>query len=169
VEVSGTILGGISQVGTQIPVDYFITQPLRTCFAIPLASLLAAAWDMRLHSIRRFWVDYLLPARPPTSTTPRARSLLDRFWRKCLLMILLTLSSTGLLWIALFSLMTQTFKPVLMLRIKIMAVVKVSLLIATLIMYKLRPRLIKLRRRLQGRRGIHDTPSMELPRFRREP
>jgi hypothetical protein len=84
-------------------------------------------------------------------------------------MILLTLSSTGLLWIALFSLMTQTFKPVLMLRIKIMAVVKVSLLIATLIMYKLRPRLIKLRRRFQGRRGIHDTPSMELPRFRREP
>jgi hypothetical protein len=91
-------------------------------------------------------------------------------------MVLLTLSSTGLLWIALFSLMTQTFKPVLMLRLKIMAVVKVSLLIATLIMYKLRPRLIKLRRQLQGRRGIHDTPSMELlrvdyllPRFRREP
>jgi hypothetical protein len=101
VEVSGSILGGMSQVGTQIPVDYFITQPLRTCFAILPASLLAAAWDMRLHSMRRFWVDYLLPARPPTSTTPRARSLLDRFWRKCLLMLLLTLSSTGLLWIAL--------------------------------------------------------------------
>jgi hypothetical protein len=138
-------------------------------FAILLASLLAAAWDMRLHSMRHFRVDYLLPARPPTSTIPRARSLLDRFWRKFLLMILLTLSSTGLLRIALFSLMTQTFKPVLLLRIKIMAAVKVSLLIATLIMYKLRPRLIKLRRRLQGRRGLHDTPSMELPRFRREP
>jgi hypothetical protein len=124
----------MSQVGTQIPVDYFITQPLRTCFSILLASLLEAAWDMRLHSMRRFWVDYLLPARPPTSTTPRARSLLDRFLRKCLLMLLLTLSSIGLLWIALFSLMTQTFKPVLMLRIKIMAAVKLSLLIATLIM-----------------------------------
>jgi hypothetical protein len=49
-------------------------------------------------------------------------------------MLLLTLSSIGLLWIALFSLMTQTFKPVLMLRIKIMAAVKLSLLIATLIM-----------------------------------
>jgi hypothetical protein len=89
---------------------------------------------MRLNSMRRFWVDYLLPARPSTSTTPRARSLLDWFWRKCFLMLLLTLSSTGLLWIALFSLMTQTFKPVLMFRIKIMAAVKVSLLLATLIM-----------------------------------
>jgi hypothetical protein len=56
-----------------------------------------------------------------------------------------------------------------MFRIKIMAAVKVSLLLATLIMYKLRPRLIKLRRQHQGRRGHHDTPSMELPRFRREP
>jgi hypothetical protein len=54
VEVSGSILGGLSQVGTQIPVDYFITQPLRTCFAILLASLLAAAWDMRLNSIRLY-------------------------------------------------------------------------------------------------------------------
>jgi hypothetical protein len=111
---------------------------------------------MRLNSIHRYWVDYLLPPRPSTSTTPRARSLLDRFWRKCLLMLLLTLASTGLLWIALLSLMTQTFRPVLMFRIKIMAAVKVSLLFATLIMYKLRPQLIKLRRRLQGRRGHHD-------------
>jgi hypothetical protein len=80
-------------------------------------------------------------------------------------MILLTPSSTGLLWIALFSLVTQTFRPVLMFRIKIMAAVKLSLLFATLLMYKLRPQLIKLRCRLQGCRGHHDAYSMELPRF----
>jgi hypothetical protein len=84
-------------------------------------------------------------------------------------MLLLTLSSTGLLWIALFSLMTQTFRPVLMFIIMIMAAVKVSLLFATLIMYKLHPQLIKLLHRLQGRRGHHDASSMELSRFRREP
>jgi hypothetical protein len=76
VEVSGSILGGLSQVGTQIPVDYFITQPLRTCFAILLASLLAMAWDMWLNSKRRFWVDtYCLLARPPL--LPRGH---DRCW-----------------------------------------------------------------------------------------
>jgi hypothetical protein len=52
-----------------------------------------------------------------------------------------------------------------MFRIKIMAAVKVSLLFTTLIMYKLHPQLIKLLRRLQGRRGHHDASSMELSRF----
>jgi hypothetical protein len=66
-----------------------------------------------------------------------------------------TLTSTGLVWIGTFSLITQTIKPILLLRFRVMATLKLSLLLATLLLYKTRPLLIKLWRRLQGRRGRH--------------
>jgi hypothetical protein len=74
-----------------------------------------------------------------------------------------------MVWIEVFSLMTQTFKPILLFRIKVAATLKLALLLATLLMYKIRPLLIKLWRWLRGRRGRHDTPILELPRIRREP
>jgi hypothetical protein len=46
---------------------------------------------------------------------------------------------------------------------------KLALLLATYIVYLLRPQVIKLWRRLRGRRRRHDTPILELPRLRREP
>jgi hypothetical protein len=60
--------------------------------------------------------------------------------------------------------MSQTFKPILM-----FALLKLALLLTTYIVYLLRPQVIKLWRRLRGRRGRHDTPILELPRLRREP
>jgi predicted PurR-regulated permease PerM len=65
--------------------------------------------------------------------------------------------------------MSHTFKPILMFRIKLVATLKLALLLATYIVYLLRPQVNKLRRRLQGRRGRHDAPRLELPRLRREP
>jgi hypothetical protein len=64
--------------------------------------------------------------------------------------------------------MSHTFKPILMFRIKLVATLKLALL-ATYIVYLLRPQVIKLWRRLRGRHGRHDTPVVELPRLRREP
>jgi hypothetical protein len=55
-----------------------------------------------------------------------------------------------------------------MFRIKLVATLKLALL-ATYIVYLLRPQVIKLWRRLRGRHGRHDAPSLELPRLRREP
>jgi hypothetical protein len=81
----------------------------------------------------------------------------------------MTFTSTGMVWIGAFSLMTQTFKPILIFRIKLVATIKLALLLATYIVYLLRPPTIKLWRWLRGRHGRHDTPVVELPRLGREP
>jgi hypothetical protein len=65
--------------------------------------------------------------------------------------------------------MTQTFKLILIFRIKLVATLKLALLLATHIVYLLRQLMIKLWRRLRGCRGLHDTPIVELSRLRREP
>jgi hypothetical protein len=56
----------------------------------------------------------------------------------------MTFTSTGMVWIGAFSLMTQTFKPILIFRFKLVATIKLALLLA----YLLRPPTIKLWRRL---------------------
>jgi hypothetical protein len=53
-----------------------------------------------------------------------------------------------MVWIRAFSLMSQTFKPILIFRIKLVATLKLALLLATYIVYLLRPPLIKLWHRL---------------------
>jgi hypothetical protein len=169
VEVSGSLLGGMLQLGTEIQVDDFIAHPLRTFFVALLASVLALAWDMGLTPFRQACARRLLLSRRPTSTTRLGPWLLDLSSRRCLLALILTFTSTGMVWIGAFSLMSQTFKPILIFRIKMVATLKLALLVATYIVYLLGPPLIKLWRRLRGRRGRHDTPIMELSRLRREP
>jgi hypothetical protein len=169
VEVSGSLFGGILQLGTEIPLNDFLVNPLQTFCVAVLASVLAIVWDMWLTPFRQACARRLLLPRRPTSTTRLGQWLLDLCSRHCLLTLILTGTSTGLVWMGAFSLMSQTFKPILMFRIKLVATLKLALLLATYIVYLLRPQVNKLWRRLQGRRGRHDAPCLELPRLRREP
>jgi hypothetical protein len=169
VEVSGSLFGGILQVGTEIPLSDFLVNPLQTFLVAVLASVLALVWDMCLTPFRQACARRLLLPRRPTSTTRLGPWLLDLCSRHCLLTLILTGTSTGMVWLGAFSLMSHTFKPILMFRIKLVATLKLALLLATYIVYLLRPQVIKLWRRLRGRRGRHDTPSLELPRLRQEP
>jgi hypothetical protein len=169
VEVSGSLFGGILQVGTEIPLSDFLVNPLQTFLVAVLASVLALVWDMCLTPFRQACARRLLLPRRPTSTTRLGPWLLDLCSRHCLLTLILTGTSTGMVWLGAFSLMSHTFKPILMFKIKLVATLKLALLLATYIVYLLRPLVIKLWRRLRGRRGRHDTPILELPRLRREP
>jgi hypothetical protein len=169
VEVSGSLLGGMLQLGTEIQVNDFIVHPLRTFFVALPASVLVLAWDMGLTPFRQACAWRLLLPRRPTSTTQLGPWLLDLCSRHCLLALILTFTSTGMVWIGAFSLMSQTFKPILIFKIKLVATLKLALLLATYIVYLLRPLVIKLWCWLRERRGRHDTPIMELPRLRREP
>jgi hypothetical protein len=162
VEVSASLLGGMVQVGTEL-------DPLQTFGVALLASVLALAWDMCLTPVRQACARRLLLSRRPSSTSRLGPWLLDLCLRHCLLALITTLTSTGLVWIGAFSLMTQTFKPILIFRIKMVAIIKLALLLATYIVYLLRPLTIKLWRRLRGCHGRHDTHVVELPGLRREP
>jgi hypothetical protein len=53
VEVSGSLFGGILQLGTEIPLSDFLVNPLQTIFVVVLASVLALVWDMCLTPFRQ--------------------------------------------------------------------------------------------------------------------
>jgi hypothetical protein len=53
VEVSGSLLGGMLQVGMEIQVQDFLVHPLQTFCVALLFSVLALAWDMGLTPFRQ--------------------------------------------------------------------------------------------------------------------
>jgi hypothetical protein len=133
IEISAPFLGPWVTLGRSIEVKGFVRSPLQTTFAIAVASILVIKWERYLAPIRRRWVRRNMAPELPISTSRPAKSRLNRWLRQIMMVLLLSVTSTGFLWVLLYSLLTLSPKPTLVIRVQVVFFIKTYMVLGSLL------------------------------------
>jgi hypothetical protein len=117
-----SLSGTLDYAGPTIEVQDFVRSPLQTAFSIALASILLIKWERNLAPIRRRRVQRNMAPLLPISTSRMAQSLLNRWLRQFMMVLLLN----GTL---LYSLLTLSPKPILVIRVQVVFFIKTCMVL----------------------------------------
>jgi hypothetical protein len=120
-------------MGRGIEVKDFVRSPLQTAIAIADASILAIKWERYLAPIRRRWVQRNMAPELPISTSRPAQSRLNWWLRQIMMVLLLSVTSTGFFWVLLYSLLTLSPKPTLVIRVQVVFFIKICMVLGSLL------------------------------------